>query len=105
MVKSSKRFLKLKTKISKFIERFKYYLIKLPISKITLAREKSKEDSSALINVFLYWILDITGYAVVGIACAWLITSLGWIGVGLSFGMLRWTLLDLIEELKDLMKE
>ena len=98
MVRSLKKYQKLMNK-------FKYYLLRLPKSKITLGLEKLKNSSQNPLRVFLYWIFDVIGYAMVGFACASLIISLGWIGVGISIGMLRWLIIDFAKEIKNSMKE
>jgi len=51
-------------------------------------------------RLFGYWLLDTIIYGLIAFITIILILKLGWLGFGLGFGLSRWIVFDIIQELK-----
>ena len=83
--------IRLFTKIEKFIYQFIGYVKHLD----SLAKQMGPDNPY---KVFLNWLLDVVEYGLPAIICAIMITKLNWLGVAISYGIIRFLFIDLVRQ-------
>ena len=91
--------------MNKIIKTFKYLNPKRLFVRLKTFNEKAKQLDENPYSLFLDWILDIIQYGFVATAIALLVIWQGWLGVGISFGMMFWLYKTVLRETKEIIKE
>ena len=92
-------------KTTKLIRTFKYLSIKRMFVRLKTLHERVKQLDENPYRLFLDWMLDNIQYGIVATTIAILISFYGWIGVGISFGMILWFYETILEKTKKIIKE